>query len=169
MGIRDIANAAIDAEKSKQEADAKRYWAENARIGERIVHDLLGITGTAIRAHKSDRNVEQGPQWGSGTVVKLEDGVYVVVTHTVYSRKDRWGMHIDMQENLYVKLCDEKGHSAQCADGSTFDSPQIKTLADLGHALAKFDAQPEERREAKERQDRLMIDFRERQAARAAR
>jgi len=169
MGIRDIANAAIDAEKAQKEADEKRYWAENARIGERIVHDLLGITGKAIRAHKTNRNVESGSQWGSGTVVKLEDNVYVKVTHTIHTRMDRWGGYSSMEENLYLTICDEKGDSAKCADDSAFDSPKIKTLADLGHALAKFDAQPEERRKAKERQDKAVAELRERQAARASR
>jgi hypothetical protein len=99
----------------------------------------------------------------------LEDGVYVIVVHTIYATRDRWGSSTGTDERQYLTLSDEKGHGATCADGSHFESPRIKTLADLGHALAKFDAQPEERREAKERQDRLMIDFRERQAARAAR
>lgn len=147
MGIREIANAAIDAEKAEQEAAKKRNWRENAKAGEQIVSELLGITGKAIRARKVAPSEDgTGSLWGDDTVVELEEGVYVSVRNTRYHRQDRWGAYSKTEETCYLRITNAEGHSAKCADDSSFDSPRITTLAELGKALADFDAQPEKNR-----------------------
>ena len=147
MGIRDIANAAIDAEKAEQEVAKKRNWRENAKAGEQIVFDLLGVTGKAIRARSdAPREDGTGSLWGDSTVVELEEGVYVAVTNTRHHRQDRFGVYSKTEEARYLKLVNKEGRYPACADDSHFQSPKITTLAELGKALADFDAQPEKNR-----------------------
>lgn len=155
MGIRDIANAAIDADNAEKEAAKKRNWREHARAGEQIVFDLLGITGKAKKACSNVPSEDgTGALLGSGTVVELEDNMYVQVVNTRYHRKDRLGAYFKTDELLYIRLVSADGMSAKCADGSSFDSPRITTLAELGRALAAYDAQPEKNREKAEKRAR---------------
>ena len=162
VGLRDIANAAIDAEEAQKKADAKRWQNENARAGERIVKDLLGITGKAVRAFTGDRSEATGPQWGNGTVVELEDDVCVIVTHWVSNKTDRYGYVTGTETRADLKLCNREGDNLLDADGQPFYSPSFSTLPELGRALAALDEAPAKRREEAER----IAAARERDAAR---
>jgi hypothetical protein len=147
VGLRDIANAAIEAEETKQKADAKRWQNENARAGERVVNDLLGITGKAIRASRAERADALGAQWGNGTIVELEEGVYVIVTHYVSKKIDqRSGWENGNTTKMSLKLCSQGGDEPEDADGRLFFSPTITSLPDLGRALAALDEAPAKRK-----------------------
>lgn len=154
MGLRDIASAAIEAEEAKQKADEKRWWNENARAGESIVKDLLGITGKAVRAHKTERSESTGAQWGNGTVVELEEGVCVKVMHWIHNTTDRYGFVTGTETTRSLELCDREGLNLQATDGSSFYSPKFTTLAELGHALTKYDGQAADNKAERERRAR---------------
>lgn len=153
MGIRDIANAALDAEKAHDEAEKKRLWRENAKAGERIVGSILGVSGTARLA----KNVDAGEFRfiGDDTVVQIDSDVYVVVrNHTCHTGKaDMWGNR-PKEQVTYLSLCDHRGSTMfRTEDGIYYSVPErhkeIKSLPDLARALDALDKDREDRIKAR--------------------
>ena len=161
MGIRDIASAAIEAEDAESAAQKKINWREHAKAGEQIVYDLLGVTGKAVRARQDapsiDGTAPLGQKWGHDATVELEEGVFVKVTNTRHYREDPWGAYSNTEEVRHLMIVTEGGGIAKCSDGSYFNSPKIRSLADLGRALADYDKQPEIRRAERERRNAVRL------------
>lgn len=148
MGIRDIANAALDAEKAHNEAEKKRLWSENARAGERIVGSILGVSGTARLAKNVD--ADEFRFIGDGTVVQIDSDVYVVVRNHIRhtGKADVWGNRTKEQAT-YLNLCDHKGSTAfYTEDGAYYRVPRehsdILSLPDLARALEALDKSRED-------------------------
>ena len=131
MSIRTLAAAAKEAEEAAQKAERLRVRTFNARLGEVTVYDLLGVQGTAVRANPAAEETA-----GAGTIVKLEDDLFVKVwTANIYPPRGTYFGHPEpIGTNVYLKLCSDKGITLS----GTMDI-EIKSLADLHVALTARD------------------------------
>jgi hypothetical protein len=127
MGIRELAAEAKKAELAHEKAEKQRLWHLNARRGEETVMSLLGVPGKATRAYNGTER-----DFGEGTVVKLEDDLYVKVgCKILWSDRSPYSRSVEIGREPNLTLVGEDGYQRSGSYNA------FTTLAALGDELAR--------------------------------
>lgn len=143
MNLRELTAQAEAAEAEAKKLASAQRWTENARAAEAIVLQLTGLTGKAVQATNGKRREDDPPE-GDRAVVAIADGeggtIHLRVTHRSIWGGGGWdGPKRIVGYTPVLSLTDASGNYLPRPDGRLFQEGAIKSLADLGRVLRRFD------------------------------